>query len=799
MADEAPKFRVVWCSPASVPGASEHNAEDTLMGPHHEWQAPWHKDGAAIELEFEGGALVVKNVDIANAGSAFVEVLAVLPSPAGKRPSLQVLLPIQMLMTVSDAKSGANRNKSRFFGPEKLTQGVSAQKEWQRIRVVCTNPFTQDKPLGLSYIRFNVGKSAQLEQRLEPPKITIPSARSLGKAQDQKHSPQPKPAPLPPPKIAPPPPPKPSPQPPPQPPPQPSPAKPKRTIKIPARPASLFFDYETTQPQHESTVHDAAASPAPKPADAEKKKNGTVDVGSWQKKKQKLEPIKPSETAATTATATATATVATSLAPVSDPARATPAKLKEKEKEKESEKGAAPPLGAPSLTGKEFDGIILAISGIQNPERGDLRAKVLKLGGKYVADCAEATHLVCEFTNTPKYREMIVKGGVVISKQWVHDSFSVGCRLDEGDYQVAEDGGTWGGGDDFAAADGGDDYDKDDENWAAPESHPYETRSKAPKEPSSPVLPDVVDELPMAADDTTKPMKKKTKKVGSVSTDAPARKRRRKKNASGESDSEFESSGPDEYDLHDSFIDNRHSEEIEREADRSDDDIEDTVREANRFLAQSKAQKAHPPPTKKLKIHVPAPVLPKEIKQKESSSDSEQHRRRPKTLRKSSSDLSVLVAGPAKEVPKKDDDGHVTEPLADETVQKQPQPQSQQQQPPKAAPQPPKPKVVGHAGPVKPLPDFLSGVRVYFYGDLEADLRARVTQYLYAYNAQVVDYLFEETTHVVTCAGWDPTFDEATEVIPKLLIVRPAWVFSCHIEQSRVPEERFLVRKGDEE
>ncbi|XP_067638128.1 DNA repair protein XRCC1 [Eurosta solidaginis] len=68
-------------------------------------------------------------------------------------------------------------------------------------------------------------------------------------------------------------------------------------------------------------------------------------------------------------------------------------------------------------------GTILVISGIQNPERSNLRDKALAMGAKYRADWESGcTHLICAFKNTPKYNQ--VKGkGKIVTRAWVEDCY----------------------------------------------------------------------------------------------------------------------------------------------------------------------------------------------------------------------------------------------------------------------------------------------------------------------------------------------------------------------------------------
>lgn len=68
---------------------------------------------------------------------------------------------------------------------------------------------------------------------------------------------------------------------------------------------------------------------------------------------------------------------------------------------------------------KLLEGVVLTISGIQNPERGNLRSKALEMGAKYRGDWDNTcTHLICAFRNTPKYNQ--VQGiGKIVKRDWV--------------------------------------------------------------------------------------------------------------------------------------------------------------------------------------------------------------------------------------------------------------------------------------------------------------------------------------------------------------------------------------------
>ncbi len=76
-----------------------------------------------------------------------------------------------------------------------------------------------------------------------------------------------------------------------------------------------------------------------------------------------------------------------------------------------------------------LNGVVFSISGIQNPERADIRQNGLALGAKYRPDWGQGcTHLICAYANTPKYSQ--VKGkGKIVKKHWFRDCLQQRKRL----------------------------------------------------------------------------------------------------------------------------------------------------------------------------------------------------------------------------------------------------------------------------------------------------------------------------------------------------------------------------------
>ncbi|KAJ9584604.1 hypothetical protein L9F63_021046 [Diploptera punctata] len=110
-----------------------------------------------------------------------------------------------------------------------------------------------------------------------------------------------------------------------------------------------------------------------------------------------------------------------------------PAKQKGNTPSKRSKEKEKQPLKKPKLIGKPFDhlleDVVLVISGYQNPLRSNLRTMALEMGARYRSDWdSSCTHLICAFTNTPKFQQVWGKGHIV-RKEWVENCHSKRKRL----------------------------------------------------------------------------------------------------------------------------------------------------------------------------------------------------------------------------------------------------------------------------------------------------------------------------------------------------------------------------------
>ncbi|XP_058822954.1 DNA repair protein XRCC1 isoform X2 [Topomyia yanbarensis] len=78
---------------------------------------------------------------------------------------------------------------------------------------------------------------------------------------------------------------------------------------------------------------------------------------------------------------------------------------------------------------KLLENVVLVISGIQNPDRANLRSQALSMGAKYKSDWdSSCTHLICAFKNTPKYNQ-VHGNGKIVKKEWIERCHSARKRL----------------------------------------------------------------------------------------------------------------------------------------------------------------------------------------------------------------------------------------------------------------------------------------------------------------------------------------------------------------------------------
>ncbi|KAJ8034925.1 DNA repair protein XRCC1 [Holothuria leucospilota] len=282
-------------------------------------------------------------------------------------------------MNPIESKNGSNANRVRMFGPDKLCKTVLG-KRWDRLKIVCTQPFNKHIRYGLSFIK--------LHSPPEETDSTSPtSQKMLGKFTLKEESPAP-------------------------------------LIK-----AGSFFK-DRNQPKEEPAPLKGAAAiraasyqtPSEKDSSSPRKKQTTLDF----KPAPKASPSVPSSSQSTPSRRSPEPKQPKKRKLPDEDSRESSSAQKQTEQTKKKHLEKTKESGT-----KRFDeimkGVTFVLSGYQNPYRGEIRDKGLKMGAKYEANWGPGcTHLICAFVNTPKYQQVHGKGKIV-GKEWILDSYRKKC------------------------------------------------------------------------------------------------------------------------------------------------------------------------------------------------------------------------------------------------------------------------------------------------------------------------------------------------------------------------------------
>ncbi|XP_051695046.1 DNA repair protein XRCC1 [Oryctolagus cuniculus] len=399
---------------------STHCAENLLKADtYRKWRAAKAGEKTiSVVLQFEKEEQI-HSVDIGNDGSAFVEVLVGSSATGAGEQDYEVLLVTSSFMSPSESRSGSNPNRVRMFGPDKLVR-AAAEKRWDRVRIVCSQPYSKDAPYGLSFVRFHSPPDKD-EAEVPAQKGTVTKLGQFRvKEEDEGAS--------------------------------------------ALRPGALFFNrinktspttardpagpsYAAATLQASSAA--ASASPVSKPQESPKGKR-KLDLSQEERKAPSKRPAQLSALAGKKPKLPAPSRTPAA-APV--PAAAQGAVVGKPRDEGEGAEPRAPRAG-PQELGKILQGVVVVLSGFQNPFRSELRDKALELGAKYRPDWTpDSTHLICAFANTPKYSQVLGLGGRIVRKEWVLDCHRMRRRLPSRRYLMAgpsssseDEGGSHSGG-----------------------------------------------------------------------------------------------------------------------------------------------------------------------------------------------------------------------------------------------------------------------------------------------------------------------------------------------------------------
>ncbi|XP_032415124.1 DNA repair protein XRCC1 isoform X1 [Xiphophorus hellerii] len=383
-----------------------HKADNLLSSDtYRKWKAakPGEKQTSVI-LQFEKEEQV-HSIDIGNEGSAFIEVL-VGNSSAVKDQDYEVLLVTSSFMSPTESRNGTNMNRVRFFGPNQL-QKSTAQEKWDRVKIVCSQPYSKNIAYGLAFVKFH-----SPPDKTDPP-TSSPKLTKLGQFRVKDESPSSGPS---------------------------------------LQPGSLFFNRDNAtkpstslkvSPQSDKLSYAAAALQAGGSSQSPGQASTSISASPQPPAKRKFEfskerqspsgppPAKKMSPGGSPETKAATPKYKPS--PISTPspstAKASSAK-KSAEKKQESQSKPEPKSKPKTKSTSQqqvpfnriLEGVVFVLSGFQNPFRGELREKALEMGAKYRPDWTpDSTHLICAFANTPKYSQVKSAGGIIVRKEWVMD------------------------------------------------------------------------------------------------------------------------------------------------------------------------------------------------------------------------------------------------------------------------------------------------------------------------------------------------------------------------------------------
>lgn len=385
---------------------STHKADNLLSSDtYRKWKAakPGEKQTSVI-LQFEKEEQI-HSIDIGNEGSAFIEVL-VGNSSAVKDQDYEVLLVTSSFMSPTESSNGTNMNRVRFFGSNQL-QKSTAQEKWDRVKIVCTQPYSKNIAYGLAFVKFH-----SPPDKSDPP-TSSPKLTKLGQFRVKDESPSSGPS---------------------------------------LQPGSLFFNRDNAtkpstslkvSPKSDKLSYAAAALQAGGSSQSSGQASTSNSASPQPPAKRKFEfskerqsapgppPAKKMSPGGSPETKAATPKYKSSSVNTPSPSTAkassTP-KSTEKKKESLSKPEPKPKPKTKSKNEQQvpfkriMEGVVFVLSGFQNPFRGELREKALEMGAKYRPDWTpDSTHLICAFANTPKYSQVKSAGGIIVRKEWVMD------------------------------------------------------------------------------------------------------------------------------------------------------------------------------------------------------------------------------------------------------------------------------------------------------------------------------------------------------------------------------------------
>ncbi|XP_066909409.1 DNA repair protein XRCC1 [Halyomorpha halys] len=343
--------------------------------------------------------VAINAIDIGNYGSAFIEIFV---GKSSNPDDFKVLIVASSLMTLHEAKLGENISNVRFFKEDNLAKPVSLEK-WDRIKLVCSQPYNKFIQYGLSFVvvhsknlftpnsavstlgKFNLKNN-------ESDEISVGSLFAKRKADPV-------------PEL-------------------------KGAAAIRAASTSGIINQKKpsialyAQPEEENVTGNIGQSSETNISSSENNPSSPVLRKDNKKKQKPDKPRTPKAKPNPKFNGSPALSSTSALANGESSNRKAPSKNKE-----DTKKNIVPKKAPEKPFNQLMGGVVFAISGFQNPYRSDLRNKALAMGAKYRPDWdSTCTHLLCAFPNTPKFNQVLGQGKIV-TKEWIETCYSRRMRL----------------------------------------------------------------------------------------------------------------------------------------------------------------------------------------------------------------------------------------------------------------------------------------------------------------------------------------------------------------------------------
>ncbi|XP_035687644.1 uncharacterized protein LOC118423557 [Branchiostoma floridae] len=168
---------VVKCVVSYSSQDSVHKVDNLLTaqgGSWKRWLCASDDRSGVMEAELQlDRAYHIGYVDIGNCGSAYVELL-VGRSSWNRSQEYVTLLPATMFMNPMESKAGKNKMVVRMFN-ESLLSEEGRSEMWDRVRIICRQPFRKDMPFGLSFLRLRTPNTDVPTSSPQSPRVAVSS------------------------------------------------------------------------------------------------------------------------------------------------------------------------------------------------------------------------------------------------------------------------------------------------------------------------------------------------------------------------------------------------------------------------------------------------------------------------------------------------------------------------------------------------------------------------------------------------------------------------------------------------